>query len=257
MNNPISALLTSLPMAFEHAVHALAELEFTHVDLIALEERPAHHLNALADSGLIVSCMSLGRDLPEGHTLDADSRSVREETVTLIKRQINDSAYLGATHAYLVPGNNDSEHGQLYFTECVGMLADFAESRMIQLCVEHMPNTWLSRADTTLNWIRQELGGKVKLLLDIGHCLISDEDTAQVIANAGDELGYVHFDDNDGVNDLHLPLLTGKLTDESLLQIIRALDEHVYQGTVALELRADGRQSLTNLSEGRELLLRK
>ena len=29
-------------------------------------------------------------------------------------------------------------------------------------------------------------------------------------------LGYVHLDDNDGINDLHWSLLEGVMTDESL-----------------------------------------
>ena len=34
-------------------------------------QRPAGHREALADSGLLVSCVALGRNLPAGHTLDA------------------------------------------------------------------------------------------------------------------------------------------------------------------------------------------
>ena len=41
---------------------------------------------------------------------------------------------------------------------------------------------------------------------------------------AGPRLGYVHFDDNDGVGDLHWPLLTGRLTGDMLEAMLAVLD---------------------------------
>ena len=43
---------------------------------------------------------------------------------------------------------------------------------------------------------------------------MSGEDPEAVIANAGDRLGYVHLDDNDGLSDLHWSLLEGVMTEE-------------------------------------------
>jgi sugar phosphate isomerase/epimerase len=61
------------------------------------------------------------------------------------------------------------------------------------------------------------------MLLDVGHCLISGEDAAAVIQRAGERLGYVHLDDNDGVGDLHWPLFHGRLTREQLANAMTAL----------------------------------
>ena len=52
----VSAMLTSLPLDFSAALRQAAALGFTHVDIVALTDRPLEHLEALADSGLLVSC---------------------------------------------------------------------------------------------------------------------------------------------------------------------------------------------------------
>ena len=56
-------------------------------------------------------------------------------------------------------------------------------------------------AAATLAWLSKVDHDNLFLLLDLGHCLISDEDPTQVIAQAGRRLGYVHLDDNDGAGE--------------------------------------------------------
>ena len=255
MTLPISALLTSLPLSVEDGLIELANLGFSHVDLVALDERPAPHLDALAESGLIVSCVALGRELPPEHALDAESRTLRSETVTFIRRQINDAAYLGATHAYLVPGSNDSESGRAYFSEGCKILSEIAADRMIQLCVEHMPGSWLHSAAGTLLWLEREKLHETKLLLDVGHCLISEEVPAAIVHEAGERLGYVHMDDNDGENDLHWALLKGRLTQSTLERTVEALIDQQYNHCLSLELKPE-HTNRKDLVEGKRLLER-
>src|SRR5262249_33998463 len=88
----LSALLTSLPDPFENALTQLAAMRFTHVDVVALVERPAAHLEALAASGLIVPCASIGKGLPDAHTLDAADIDLRRGALDAMKRQIADAA---------------------------------------------------------------------------------------------------------------------------------------------------------------------
>src|SRR5262249_17287722 len=54
--NPVSVLLSSLPLDFAAAVRQAAALGFTHVDVVALADRPADHLEVLADAGVLVAC---------------------------------------------------------------------------------------------------------------------------------------------------------------------------------------------------------
>jgi sugar phosphate isomerase/epimerase len=65
---------------------------------------------------------------------------------------------------------------------------------------------------------------------------MSKEDPAATIKLAADRLGYVHLDDNDGVNDLHWSLLDGVMTEDSLRRLFAALNEVGYTGPVSLEL---------------------
>src|SRR5205085_4210790 len=124
-----------------------------------------------------------------------------------------DAAQLGATHAYLVPGFDDSRGGLARFAEGCALLADHAAAQMIRLCVEAFPGRALPGVATTLDWLKQVGHPNLALLLDVGHCLISREEPSRAVAQAGAFIGYVHFDDNDGVNDVHWPLLTGRLTE--------------------------------------------
>src|SRR5262249_13957878 len=91
-------------------------------------------------------------------------------------------------------------------------------------------------------------------LLDVGHCLITREDPAAVIARAGRRLCYVHFDDNDGVSDLHLPLLARRWTEARLAAVADALRASGYRGPLALELSPENPGRAEAFDEGKALL---
>jgi sugar phosphate isomerase/epimerase len=250
----LSALLTSLPLEFDRAVREMTALGFTHVDVVGLVERPEQHLAALAESGLIVSCGAIGRGLPEGWTLDVPAVALRRKVVEEMQRQITDIARLGGRYGYLVPGKDGSKEALTRFAEACALLADFAGGCLVRLCLEHSPGTALSRADDTLAWLERIGHDNLGLLLDVGHCLLSGEDPATVVTCAKERLFYVHLDDNDGVGDLHWPLLTGRLTEEMLGAALAALAAKRYAGGLALEFRAENPEPAKALHQGRQLL---
>jgi D-psicose/D-tagatose/L-ribulose 3-epimerase len=252
---PISVLLTSLPLPFEDAVRQAAALGFTHVDVVGLAERPAAHLDALADTGLLVSCAAVGRGLPEGLTLDAGRVEDRRAAVEQVKHHIADAARLGATHCYIVPGSElPPPHALRRFADSCTHLADYAAGRMVRLCVEHMPNRALATAAGTLSWLNRLGHDNLFLLLDTGHCLMTGEDAAEVVRHAGPRLGYVHCDDNDGRSDLHWPLLTGRLTRDELQELCVVLRSAGYGGPLSLELNPNNADPVAALREGKALL---
>lgn len=253
---PLAAFATSLPGEFRAVLSQIAALGFKHVDLVAEVDRPAEHLEALADAGLLVCCLALGRHLPEGHTLDAADVSVRRDTLALLQLQVADAARLGATTAYLIPGLDSSVTGRLYFGEGCALLADYAASRKIRLCVEHVPSRALPTAARTLDWLEQLGHPSLGLLLDVGHCLLSGEEAASVVQQAGERLGYVHLDDNDGAGDLHWPLLTGRLTEPQLGDTMRALQAIGYRGALALELNPLNADPFAALRDGKQIVER-
>jgi sugar phosphate isomerase/epimerase len=251
----LSVLLTSLPGDFPTAVRRLAALGFTAVDVVALVERPADHLEALAECGLLVACASIGRGLPEGQSLDAVSLEARRAAVETMRLHIADAARLGATSCYLIPGVSETAEALARFAESCAVLADFASGRMVRLCVEHVPGSALIRADDTLAWIRARGHANLRLLLDVGHCLITGEDPVATVVLAGPLLGYVHLDDNDGKDDLHWPPLRGRLTESTLRNLLTAC-RNVNCAGLALELRRDFDDPEASLRQGREIIER-
>ncbi|HLJ94889.1 MAG TPA: TIM barrel protein [Gemmataceae bacterium] len=233
----------------------LPTLGFSHVDLVALVERPPAHLEALAASGLIVSCGAIGRQLPEDTTLDAAAVPLRRAALEQVERQILDIARLGGTCAYVVPGKDTTFPALARFSEACALLADYAAGCGVRLCIEHSPRTALPTAAATLGLLERIGHANLGLLLDLGHCLLSREDPAGVVSAAGRRVFYVHLDDNDGVSDLHWPLLTGRLSEEMLRGMLAALSEQKYAGGLALELRAENAEPAEALRRGRELVV--
>jgi len=250
-------MLPSPPLEFEDALTQVSRCGFAYVDLVAVAERPAKHLDALADSGVIVSCGALGRGLASDLFLDSASLTVRRATLDILKWQVADLARLGATHAYLIPGRDDSADGLARYAEACQLLADYAGQRKVTLCVEHFPETALPSAGAALEWLEKLDHDNLGLLVDVGHCLISKEDPSAIVTQAGNRLRYVHLDDNDGINDLHVPLLsTGKLTGAMLKKVFMALARSNYNGPLALELKAPSAETLRLQRELVERLVR-
>jgi sugar phosphate isomerase/epimerase len=252
----LSAMLTSLPLPFGPAARLARALGFTHVDVVAVSDRAAEDAEALADTGLVVSCAAVGRGLPPGHTLDAPDLDVRKATLDALRRQVADAARLGATHCYVVPCTDPSGPALARFAEGCALLADHAAGRMVRLCVEHVPGRALATVAATLAWLEHVGHANLALLLDVGHCLITDEDPSAAAERAGARLGYVHLDDNDSVGDLHWPLLTGRLTGAMLEAFLAALKEEGYDGALALELNPQNADPVHALREGKRIVER-
>jgi sugar phosphate isomerase/epimerase len=250
----LSAMLTSLPLDFGPALAQIQALGFTHVDLVGLIDRPGGHRDALADSGLLVGCVAVGRGLPNGITLDAPDVAVRHQAVAHVERQITDAAQLGASCCYLVPGHDPHALGLRCFADACAALADFAAARQVRLCVEHLPGRALATVAATLQWLDRIAHDNLYLLLDLGHCLISEEDPTQALVQAGRRLGYVHLDDNDSAQDVHWPLLTGRLTADMLEAFLTVLDMDGYDRGMALELNPMNRDPVAALREGKRLV---
>lgn len=234
----LSAMLSSLPLEFAPAAAKVTDLGFEYVDVTAMIDRPDEHREALAQAGVGVSCAALARGLPDRHSLDAVALEVRRTTLDLVKRQIADAALLGATHAYLVPPLDSSPEALLRFAESCSVLGEYAMARQVRLCVEPVPKRALATATAALDWLAAPLLAEVHLLLDLGHCLISKENPAEIVHRAGPRLGYVHLDDNDGINDVHWALFTGCLTPAILASFLGSLKEIRYEGTLAFEFNA-------------------
>ena len=64
---------------------------------------------------------------------------------------------------------------------------------------------------------------------------MTNEDPTTAIMNT-EKLYHVHFDNNDGKNDLHTPLDVGTMPISNLEKAIKALKQKKYDGYYSLEL---------------------
>jgi sugar phosphate isomerase/epimerase len=104
------------------------------------------------------------------------------------------------------------------------------------LSLEHFPGLALPTVAATRAFVESVDHPNLHVLVDIGHAQMEGITPATAIEIAGDRLGYVHLDDNDGVGDLHQALLDGMLTETALQDTFTAIGSVGYSGAVSLEL---------------------
>ena len=183
----LSVLLTSLPMPFAAALTQAQELGFRYVDIVADADRPVDQLDALADSGLLVwSARRVGKNLPPDWVLDAPGAgAMRRDTLDAMKRQVDDAALLGAQRCPDVvsgPRRQPRRPGPLPRR---GVPArprrrpDAADLRRAG------PGPRPGDGRRGVAWLERVGHDNLLLLLDAGHCLISDEDPAQAALRPG------------------------------------------------------------------------
>ncbi len=206
--------------------------------------------------GLRVSCLGASFGMPAGAALDAGESDARQAAIAHALRAIDSAAAVHTDTVYVIPGQLPDPAALERYAESVAGLAEAAQDRDIKLAIEHFPGMALPSAGQTLDFIEDIGHSNLYLLYDSGHIQISGEDPASVISSAKDRLAYVHFDDNDGIGDLHWSLLDGVMTEESLLASLGALRSINYAGALSLELSPALPNPAVALSESRDILSR-
>jgi len=252
----ITCCIWALSESETEVLRQVRDIGFDTIDIQPTHQRTLESRLLAQELGLRVSCIGASFGMPEDAALDhADPIGVRR-AIDHVIAAIQHGADIGADSVYVIPGADDSPAALERFRRSIAKLADAAAVRAINLAIEHFPGTALPTAMDTLAFIRQVDHDNLYLLYDSGHIQISGEDPESVIANAGDKLGYVHLDDNDGIDDLHWSLLEGVMTDESLIATLRALDAVGYQSALSLELSPALTKPARALSESRDVLMR-
>jgi sugar phosphate isomerase/epimerase len=90
--------------------------------------------------------------------------------------------------------------------------------------------------------ILQDIPG-LKLHLDVGHCNINQERnlTADFFEGFNNMIEHIHFSDNNGLDDDHLPLGCGNIDWEEIINIIK---HYKFDKTITLEVFAPDRDYL-------------
>lgn len=252
----IACCIWALGGAETEVLRQVQDLGFDRIDIHPSHLQTLESQLLAQELGLQVSCVGASFDMPSDAALDGLDSAARRAAVGHASKAIEQAARIGADTVYVVPGKNSGDDALERYAESLLSLADAAERRAVRLAVEHFPGMALPTAGETLEFIRQADHDNIYLLYDSGHIQMSGEDPATVITNAGDRLGYVHLDDNDGVSDLHWALHDGVMTIETLIATLRALDSVDYDGLLSLELSATLANPAKALSESRDALLR-
>lgn len=248
----LSCCTWALTGSEEDALTALAAIGFRSIDVQAKTFVSPTSRTRIDDLGLSVSCLALCFNMEDGAALDGVS-AAQQAALDHCREALDHAAALGADTAYVVPGTDPAALPQ--FGDALCQVADFAAERTIRVGVEHFPGKALPTAAGTLEYLSRLNHPNLYLLLDTGHLQMSKEDPATVIAAAGDQLGYVHLDDNDGEGDLHWPLLEGVLTEEALTATFTALALSSYTGPTSLELSPQLSDPVAALTQSRACAL--
>jgi sugar phosphate isomerase/epimerase len=122
--------------------------------------------------------------------------------------------------------------------EAVAELAEGAAARGLTLMVENLGPAFGTAADLAP---LVEAHPSVRFHLDVGHAHLGGNRVRELIDAFADRLGHVHVSDNFGADDLHLPLGAGSI---GWSQVVAALKEADYDGTVTLEVFSPDRRYL-------------
>ncbi len=251
----IACCVWALNGAETDVLRQVRDLGFSWIDIQPTHLETLESRLLAQELGLSVSCVGASFGMPAGASLDHADPEARRVARGHVALAIDKAVNFGASVVYIVPGQSRDPLRLERFADSAVQLADRAGEAGVKFAIEHFPGTALPTAAETLEFIREANHSNLYLLYDSGHIQISCEDPSAVISNAGDRLGYVHLDDNDGLNDLHLSLLDGVMTVEALEATVQALNAIGYQGSLSLELSPALPKPEMALAASRDILL--
>ncbi len=252
----LSCCIWALSGSEEEVLVRTAELGFTWIDIRPFAFAGKASRNRMRELGLQVSCVALSAGMPDGAALDSSDKEQVSVAMEYMDRALKYSVDLGASAVYVVPGTDADDATLARYAERLAEVATRAADVGLTLCVEHFPGKALPTVTGTLEFLDEIDHPNLYLLFDIGHAQMSGEDPTEAITRAGNRLGYVHLDDNDGVGDLHLGLTDGVLTEAALRQMFFALDGIGYDGPISLELNSNLPDPSAALKQSREIVSR-
>ena len=172
--------------------------------------------------------------------LESPDESIRKNTVDYVKACADWANDFGTDKVYVVTPtsksdvNNHAKSLEILYNS-LNEACEYAKSSGVKICLENSPGKIVSEASQLNQVIRDFNIENLGALIDVGHLNMTNEDPTTAIMNT-DKLYHVHFDNNDGKNDLHTPLDVGTMPISNLEKAIKALKQKKYDGYYSLEL---------------------
>jgi sugar phosphate isomerase/epimerase len=173
-------------------------------------------------------------------------KSIREESVRYIKKAIDFCSDLGAKvivvhtgkYTYDYPSSMTKENNSLkkmQWDHNIGSLRvinDHAVNKGVTVCLENIGIDTIDETLEQLLEIRQAVGDSLKFTLDIGHArLYANSGVEKGISLLGENIHHIHFTDNNGIKDDHLPIGDGNFNYSNFIDFIKN-----FQHIVTLEV---------------------
>jgi len=172
--------------------------------------------------------------------LESPDKAIRERTVQYVKDCVDWANDFGTDNIYVVTPTNRSDIPDLqksveYLRDSLTQACEYAISSGVKICIEHSPGKLVGEASYLNQTIREFEIENFGALIDIGHLNMTKEDAMETIMKT-DRLYHVHFDNNDGKNDIHTPLDVGTMPRSEVVKFIKALKQRKYNGYYSIEL---------------------
>ena len=233
MNNPVEPLGPQIEL--------FARMGFDFLDLTVEEPAAGPHRDDWSLTKRMLNDSGLG---VVGHTgpylpIANPSLRVRQAAWDELKASVDIASFMGATvctmHFLRWPGFMPFEEGVGIYVEGLSSLAAHGKDRGVRVAIENSP-----RNEHQLKPLREILHRvpNLGLLYDIGHGNVQTQKplTEDYLFDLRDRLVHVHFSDNNGFEDGHLPPGAPQRGGLSLPQELRKLRNFNYDGTLTLEV---------------------
>ncbi len=173
--------------------------------------------------------------LPLGSPLN----ELRTRAVEIVKKYIAVFTEIGCgkvtVHTNWPPSLFSEEEGIKYQSESLQNILAFAGINGVKIMLEPLGTVF----DHALN-IDRLLSANEGLFFhhDIGHLNIFGRDPVEYLRRYKDKMLHVHMHDNNGIDDLHLPLGAGNINWDQLISVLKSF----YDGTITLEIFSEDRE---------------
>ena len=163
-------------------------------------------------------------------------KGIRQESIRYIKKSIDFCAGLGGKvltvhtgkYTYEFPPGITKDNNEIkkmqwdYNIESLKSINDYAISKGIIVCLENIGIDTIDETIEQLLEIRQAVGESLKFTLDIGHArLFSEGGVEKAIKLLGENIRHIHFTDNNGEKDDHLPIGDGNSDYSDFMDFIK------------------------------------
>jgi sugar phosphate isomerase/epimerase len=229
-----SSCVEALKVAAENGFDAFeVDIYFPTVDLDNWNWNEIEALKEISqDTGIEISVHAVYYEL----NMAAFLKGIREESIRYINKSIDFCHELGGQVITVHPGKftYDVQPGASLDTdplmkiqwdhniESLKRINAYAESKGITLCLENLGWNEVAQSFEDMLKIRDEVGDTLQFTLDIGHARLNSEGGVEEgFRVLGDNIRHIHFTDNYGKEDDHLPIGEGNTDYSKFFHLIK------------------------------------